>query len=140
VNRDIDGLGDQIGAPVRKIELERDGWIAAGKLRDERSQERVRESDGQRRAQDPARLGQHVAELLMRQPSFIDDALTAFEIDPTGFRQLDPARRAVQQTQTDRLFQRGNPSGQSGVGHPDRHGGAAKAHCFHDFDEERHVA
>jgi hypothetical protein len=104
-----------------------------------RRQVDVCEIHRQRNAQHAARLRQHLAELLMCKPGFIDDALASLEVDLTGFCQFDAACRSVQEAQPERLFQAADPPRQRRIPHSDRLGRLTEAPGFHDLDEYRHV-
>ena len=113
--------------------------MASGEFGDQGRQVDRRKIHRQRDAQHAARLRKHLAELLMGEPRLVDDALAALEIELTGLGQFDPAGRAMQEAQPDRLLQAADPSGQGRVRHADRLGRATEAPRLHDLDEHRHV-
>ena len=124
-DRHIERLGHQIDTAWGQVEFEREVKSS--------------EVDRERNPQDTARLLNHRAELFVREPCLVDDSLASLIIELAGLGELDLARRAMQQSQADRLLQLADTSRQSGVWHAESLRGLPKAPGSGHLHEQRHV-
>ena len=76
----------------------------------------------------------------MRQPSLVDDALAALEVDLACLRQLDAPCGAVQEAQTQGFLQRENAPRKGRTGQAECGGRPPEASGSRDLHEQAHIS
>ena len=91
--------------------------IAFGKLGQERRNHLIRQIHGQRHAQRAFYVFAHIVQRAVQQPRFGNNRQGAFQVIRARAREFQPPRAAVEQAQTECVFQRGNAARQGGLRH-----------------------